>query len=71
MIDCYTELLYILLDDEISSYVYNVYGRETKTERLQTRIRESSSFVEFFRRAQLATAAAAEGEEAAAEDAAT
>ena len=70
MIDCYTELLYILLDDEISSYVYNVYGRETKTERLQTRIREAS-FVEFFRRAQLATAAAAEGEEAAAEDAAT
>ena len=66
-------LNYILLDDEISSYLYNVYRRETKTERLQTRIREVS-FVEFFRRAQLATAAAAaaaEGEEAVAEEAAT
>ena len=49
---------------------FMVETRETKTERLQTRIRESS-FVEFFKRAQLATAAAAEGEEAAAEDAAT
>ena len=48
---------------------FMVETRETKTERLQTRIRESS-FVEFFKRAQLATAAA-EGEEAAAEDAAT
>ena len=48
---------------------FMVETRETKTERLQTRIREAS-FVEFFRRAQLATAAA-EGEEAAAEDAAT